>query len=214
MRTRLPSPSGFVAELLGPTSDVRATASLELVLALQRGERAAQALVYERYAPYVERILLRTLGPDPELPDMLHEVFVAAFASAESLRDPLCFRGWLAKIAVHTSHGLIRRRMRARWFDFRRVAPPPVPALDDEVGDLARATLDVLGKLTPELRIPFVLRYVEGMELREVAEACDCSLATIKRRLDKAEERFRRLSRTHPVLAEAGLSFDGEAPAP
>ena len=52
------------------------------------------------------------------------------------------------------------------------------------------AKLDrVLGELDPQLRIAWMLRFVEGWELTEVAAALDVSLATAKRRIKAARER-------------------------
>ena len=50
-------------------------------------------------------------------------------------------------------------------------------------------------------RIAFSLRYIEGMSLHEVAEAAGCSLATIKRRLTRAQAAFLEASRKDPLLA-------------
>lgn len=60
---------------------------------LLRGERAAAAILFDRHAPMVERLLLRILGSDSELNDLVHEVFVRAFESAHRLRDPDVFAG-------------------------------------------------------------------------------------------------------------------------
>ena len=51
-------------------------------------------------------------------------------------------------------------------------------------------------------RIPFALRYVQGLELTAVADACGVSLATVKRRLARAEGRFVIMARRHPALKE------------
>jgi RNA polymerase sigma-70 factor (ECF subfamily) len=51
-------------------------------------------------------------------------------------------------------------------------------------------------------RIVFALRFVDGMELGEIAEACELSLSTIKRRLGKAEERFTRIAGREPSLVD------------
>jgi RNA polymerase sigma-70 factor (ECF subfamily) len=51
-----------------------------------------------------------------------------------------------------------------------------------------------------DLRIVFSLRFIEGMELKEMATACDVSLATVKRRLAAAEERFLDLARKEEAL--------------
>jgi RNA polymerase sigma-70 factor (ECF subfamily) len=56
--------------------------------------------------------------------------------------------------------------------------------------------------LPADERIPFALRFIDGMELTEVARACTVSLATIKRRLSRAEQRFTAFAALEPALAE------------
>ena len=41
-------------------------------------------------------------------------------------------------------------------------------------------------------RVPWVLARIEGQALTEVANACECSLATAKRRIAEAETRLTR----------------------
>jgi RNA polymerase sigma-70 factor (ECF subfamily) len=55
-----------------------------------------------------------------------------------------------------------------------------------QLGCLDRA----LTRLPAELRMPWMLRYVEACELTEVAEQCGASLATIKRRIRRADARL------------------------
>jgi RNA polymerase sigma-70 factor (ECF subfamily) len=52
------------------------------------------------------------------------------------------------------------------------------------------ALLDrMLARLPTKERMAWMLRYVEGCELPEVARMCGCSLATAKRRIAAAHER-------------------------
>jgi RNA polymerase sigma-70 factor (ECF subfamily) len=51
-------------------------------------------------------------------------------------------------------------------------------------------------------RAAFILRFVEEMELTEVAEACAVSLSTARRRIRRAEQRFLKLLPQFPALAE------------
>jgi RNA polymerase sigma-70 factor (ECF subfamily) len=46
----------------------------------------------------------------------------------------------------------------------------------------------VLDGMRASWRVAWVLRYVEGEALEEVARLCDCSLATAKRRITAAHE--------------------------
>ena len=60
----------------------------------------------------------------------------------------------------------------------------------------------ILDELPADARVPFALRFIEGMALDEVAAACDVSLSTAKRRLRRAEERFMKIAAGYPELAE------------
>jgi RNA polymerase sigma-70 factor (ECF subfamily) len=51
-------------------------------------------------------------------------------------------------------------------------------------------------------RAAFILRFVEKMELTEIADACGVSLSTARRRIRRAEQRFLRLLPQFPALKE------------
>jgi RNA polymerase sigma-70 factor (ECF subfamily) len=77
-----------------------------------------------------------------------------------------------------------------------------------EVEEALRATYRVLDRLPVEERVVFALRFIEGMEVAEVANACGVSLSTVKRRLGKASARFASWAKAEPALADW---LDGEA---
>jgi RNA polymerase sigma-70 factor (ECF subfamily) len=75
-----------------------------------------------------------------------------------------------------------------------------------------QAVYRVLGGLDTDPRIAFALRFVAGMEPTEVAASCGVSLATIKRRLSRAQSNFASAARREPALAEwleAGITEGG-----
>jgi RNA polymerase sigma-70 factor (ECF subfamily) len=177
----------------------------QLVLALRRGDRAAMAELVRRHGPYVERVLARILGVDGELPDLLHDVFLNAMSSIRSLENPSLLKEWLRGVAVFVARGCLRRRRRRQWLVFRRSEDlPDVPSdlVPTDAKDALVRTYRALAKLPADEQIAFALRYIAELELTEVAAACDVSLATIKRRLDKAQSRFAAVSQTDPVLRE------------
>jgi RNA polymerase sigma-70 factor (ECF subfamily) len=189
-------------ERFGPLEDAK------LVAGVRAGEPEALALLHQRFARPVLRILLRILGPDHELEDVHHDVFVRALQSLSQLRDPSALRGFMSAIAVHTARACLERRIRRRRWVFLSASeslPEPEP-VDPGPNHAARAALraayDVLARLPVPERIAFTLRYFEQMELTEVAQACNVSLASIKRRLARAEARFWALARHRPELAD------------
>ncbi|HEY4119512.1 MAG TPA: sigma-70 family RNA polymerase sigma factor [Byssovorax sp.] len=167
-------------------------------------EPAAREALYARYEGHVHRVLYRVLGFRADLADLHHDVFVRALVSLPKLEDPGALKAWLTSITVHVAHSAIASRKRRSWLWFlpsdalpdvdAAVAPP-------DVRDALRATYAALEQLPADDRIAFALRYIDGMELTEVAAACDTSLTTIKRRLARAAHRFEIEARKHAALA-------------
>jgi RNA polymerase sigma-70 factor, ECF subfamily len=176
-----------------------------LVRALREGDRAAASELVRRHGPYVERVLARILGVDGELPDLLHDVFMNALGSIDSLKTPSMLKEWLRGVTVFVARGCLRRRRRRQWLVFRRsedLPDIPIDVLPSDATEALTRTYRALAKLPPDERVVFALRFVAEMELTEVAEACQVSLATTKRRLDKAQSRFTAAGRKDPVLRE------------
>lgn len=178
-----------------------------LVEALCAHHPGAKAAFFQRYVQHVERIITHVLGFDAELADVLQDVFTAALSSIHRLQDPSALEAWLATIAANTARKVLRSRVRRRWL--RRFVDSaeedryePVDAGVDMEGRRAvRGVYAVLSRLPTDERIAFALRFIDGMELTEVASACQVSLATIKRRLSKAERRFVANARNQPELS-------------
>jgi RNA polymerase sigma-70 factor (ECF subfamily) len=189
----------------------RADSDAALVAALRDGSAGAGNALFAAYAGYVRRVLMRVLGPDSELSDLVQDVFVVALESIDKLANPRALRGWLAQIAIFLARRCLRRR--TQWSIVRFFAPADLPPgravqADFEASESLRAAYRVLSVLPVDERIAFTLRFLEGMELTEVAAACRVSLATTKRRLVRAEAQFTELAQREPSLAE----WIGEAP--
>lgn len=182
-----------------------------LLEGLRRGDAAARRDLFERFSPHVERVLVRVLGRDQELSDALQDTFVQAFVSVSSVRDASALKAWMSIVAVYTARGIIRRRKARRWLRFWAPEDMPEPPAAGPNAEEARAVsrvYAVLDGMAADQRIAFSLRYIEGMSLHEVAETAGCSLATIKRRLTKAQATFLGASRKDPLLAAWAEKFD------
>lgn len=176
-----------------------------IVSGLARQERWAANALYDRYAAPIERMLRRTLGAErhEDFEDLLHEVFVQALTSASSLRDSTALLAWLQTIAARIAFRTMRRRRARSWLWFKEPEEVPEVASVDVPPEIRQACASfycLVEKLPATLQIVFNLRYVEGMEVAQLAATCGISLSTAKRRLGKAEERFTRLAERDPVL--------------
>ena len=155
------------------------------------GDDEAFTVLYQRHARYVAGVVYRILGSDADVDDVVQETFLDARAGLASLADARALRGWLVTIAVRRVHRLLRRRRRRALLFFGLVDTSPRSS-DPRDRQPADDLYDALERLPPDLRLPWTLARVEELTLPEVAEACEVSLATVKRRIAEAEERIAR----------------------
>lgn len=172
----------------------------ELVKAAVAGEAWAAAALLDRYGAFVERLLRRVLGNDPEVEDLVQDAFMTILTSIAQVREGSAVKGWIASIAVHLAHRTIRRRTLARWLAVFRPAAGAGPPAAHEPRAALRRVYEVLDRLPADERVAFTLRYIEEMPLDEVAAASGVSLATVKRKLSRAEGRFVAAARGDAVL--------------
>jgi RNA polymerase sigma-70 factor, ECF subfamily len=162
---------------------------------------AAAAELFDRFDPVVRRMLIRMLGGSRDLDDLVQDTFLTVIRQCPTLRDPTALRSFVVSIAIRTARAELRKRKVWRWVGLdAELEPPTTPAHDTVVAEGIRRVYEVLEQLDVTSRLAFLLRRVEGYELTEAAEACGCSLATIKRKLARAEERFEKLAKCDPVL--------------
>ncbi len=183
------------------------------VESFRAGERRAKAELYRRYANHIERVLYRVLGWDAEVLELVQEVFLRAIAGARGFRGNYPeLKPWLTRIAVYTARGWIRKRKVRKWLQIQ--PPEEIPetaakvASPEEVETVKRVYA-AIEKLPAKERIPFTLRYIGEMDLVEVADACEVSLATIKRRLKKSRQRFMQHAKRDPYLNQYLSHRDG-----
>lgn len=160
------------------------------------GNAFAEAALCRAYAKPLVSMLTRLLGNRADADEVAQDAFVAALESLERLRSADAFRGWLFGIATNLGRKRLRRR---RLEALLGLAPAKEETNFEVFGSRAiapdsSAELSLLAarvnKLSVDLKIAWMLRYVEGYELTEVAAMCGCSLATIKRRIEKASRRL------------------------
>jgi RNA polymerase sigma-70 factor (ECF subfamily) len=177
---------------------IPAVPDADLVRRALSGDGWAEEAIYRRHAPLVLGLSKRLLADSGDAEDVTQETFEVAFESFHKLREPERLRQWLIQIAVSKVHRRFRRRKLLRALGFQ-------DSMNDATLDLlaradcsqeTHAELALLAKALDKLsgveRVPWMLRYVEGMSLQEIAQECGCSLAAVKRRIGAAAARIER----------------------
>jgi RNA polymerase sigma-70 factor (ECF subfamily) len=178
----------------------------QLAAAASVGDARAHALIWKRYSAPVRSKLVRWLGPH-DIDDHVQDVFVRLFEQLFRLREPSALRGFLMGIAMRMTCAELRRRRRSR---LRLTATGDVPeaqtpmATEDHAPDReALWRLEaILGRLAPQSRRLFVLRFVERLDLADVAAAMRISVATAKRHLARTSVQVSAMVEREPALAD------------
>ncbi|WP_437784653.1 RNA polymerase sigma factor [Sorangium sp. So ce1097] len=181
-----------------------ATDDVALARAAAQGHPGAAPVVWQRFAPLVRRILTRTLGPGDEVDDHVQDTFLRFFRVAKDLRDPSLLSSFIVGIAVRVARAELRRRRLRRWLQLSPSGelPDVGGAQQDPQGRAALGRLyRILDQVDDRSRTLFVLRFIEGLELTEIAAALGCSLATTKRHLARASHRILTAAQRDPALS-------------
>jgi RNA polymerase sigma-70 factor (ECF subfamily) len=165
----------------------------ELVRRALAGDTWAEEFLYRRYVRAIWGTVFRLLRSSPDAEDVVQDTFATAFRELPRLRDASALRGWLLRIAVREVHRRLRRRRLLRLLGLEQddAGESSLESVAVEgLGAEARAELAmidrVLARVPSDQRVAWMLRHVEGESLEEVARACACSLATVKRRIAAA----------------------------
>ncbi len=181
--------------------DASAT-NTELVRALGARDPRAAVLAWRRHSPKIFRIVQRTLGSNGDAEDLTQDIFLRVFSRIGTLRDPEAFSSFVLSIALRMiKHHLRYRNVRKILMGVPEVPDTPVPGLDLDARRTLRRFYEILDTLPADERLVFALRHIEGMTLAEVASASGVSLATAKRRLQRASARLAKKALQDPALA-------------
>ncbi|WP_437835974.1 RNA polymerase sigma factor [Sorangium sp. So ce1153] len=185
-----------------PPVDAQPTSS-EVLRGLHARNPAAERRLLDAYAGLVERMLFRLLGDIRPLEDLVQDVFARVFSRIDDVREPASLKPFITSVTVFVAREAIRKKRRHRWLAF--LASDELPeisaSVDPEARQGVRAFYSALETLDPDERLAFTLRFVEGQELAEVAAACNVSVATVKRRLHRAEIAFVERCKKDEVLS-------------
>lgn len=160
--------------------------------------RAFEQLV-ERHQSGVAANCRYITGSEADVPDLSQEVFVKAFFGLPRFDGRSSFRTWLNRIKVNHCLNFIKRRKGREHLQLEEVETAAPAAL--KVAPAAERELDarderervavVLDSMSDTLRVPLLLRDLDGYGYQEIADALGIGLSAAKMRIKRGREEFR-----------------------
>lgn len=173
----------------GAAADAGGDPSRELVRRAVAGDRRAFDDLYRAHVVAAHRLLTRLVGPIAERDDLIQQVFLEAFRALAGFRGDAAFATWLHRIVVHVAYRHLRRQRLRPWHEIPDDLAAPTASPEQATRDhqeLARACT-LLSALTPNKRIAFVLRVVEGLSLDEIGALVGANAPAVGQRVKHAQ---------------------------
>jgi RNA polymerase sigma-70 factor, ECF subfamily len=157
----------------------------------------------EAYRPRVFRFLLASLRDRESAENLTQDCFLRAYRARDKFRGAASPATWLMQIAInlvrkHETSGRLKFWRRALhpgvdpedlgdWISDRQVTPEAAVVAKEQV----RAIWSVVAQLSERQRSVFLLRFVEDMDLLEIAGATGMKEGTVKTHLFRALQAVR-----------------------
>ncbi len=199
----------------GPVSSVGSDDSMNdpdddfrLVALAQKGDMRSYDALVTRHRGRIFAMIRNMIHQEADAWDLSQEVFIKAWKALPRFEAKARFSTWLYRIAHNTVYDWVRKRkiesageLNDEIFERERIdsasftTPSGGEAPDATMaqGEL-RVKIEVaLGKLSPEHREVVVLKDVQGLSYKEIAEVMSSTLGTVMSRLFYARQKLQTL---------------------
>ncbi|MEK6278884.1 MAG: sigma-70 family RNA polymerase sigma factor [Acidobacteriota bacterium] len=168
-----------------------------IIAACQEGDREAFRQLFETYKDKVFSIAVYSFGGDETAAsDVSQQIFLKLMTNIRQFRGDSAFTTWLYRLVVNACTDELRKRGRFLPFgDWMPVGKPedrrPQEKRYDRM-ELADSVQGAIHELSPKLRMPILLKYVEGLSYDEIAGVLGCSKGTVASRLNRGHQSLAR----------------------
>jgi len=174
-----------------------------LVAGAKSGDAAAFEELVNRYERKIYRLTMNITRNREDAEDAMQDAFMKAYSHLDTFQEDSRFYTWLVRIAANEALMRLRKRRPNQVSldepvegeedsipkQIQDWGPSPEQRYaQTEMRDILRSVID---ELSPDFRVVFVLRDVEGLSTEETAEAVGISEAAVKSRLLRARLKLR-----------------------
>ncbi len=188
---------------------------LEIIERAKKGEQSAFQQIVDKYKTQVASIAYKMVGDYEDAKDISQIVFVKTYQNLVNFDTTKKLSTWLYRITINASIDFIRKHKKHKH-----------ELLDNIFGELKEKKQDVekiyqrslikwaindsMEALNPRQKAVFVLRDLEGLDIKEVAQITGMPQATVRWYLHRARSKLRsELTKHHPqILKKMGIKHE------
>ena len=154
------------------------------------GDESTFKILMLKHKDKVRNLVFLTMGNRELVDDVSQEVFISVFNKLKFFRFESQFTTWLYRITVNKCKDHLRKiKIRSIFI--------PIKDTDENIGGYSKPSesIDVkevvqaaIEKLPEKLKVPLVMREMDGLSYKEIADQLFCEVGTIKSRIFRARE--------------------------
>ena len=160
---------------------------------IEGDETTFRTLIY-RHKEKVRNIVYLTMNYSDSVDDIAQEVFITVYKNLKYFRFESQFTTWLYRITINKCRDHLRKLKIRNIFT-------PVKDIEEVHGynhinenmDIPDIVRKAISKLPEKLRIPLLLKDIEGFSYQEIADTVQCEIGTVKSRIFRARESLRNI---------------------
>jgi len=158
------------------------------------GDKSAFQILVKRHKEKVRNIIYMTMNNSALVDDIAQDVFMTVYRNLKHFRFESQFTTWLYRITVNRCKDYLRKMNVRKIFspieEGSEISEYPAPV---ESNDISRIVTDAISKLPVKLRMPLILKDIEGFSYQEISETLNCEMGTVKSRIFRGREKLKEI---------------------
>jgi len=153
------------------------------------GDQSAFNSLMIKHKDKVRNLVYLTLGDSDYVDDISQDVFISVYKKLGEFRFESKFTTWLYRITVNKCRDYLRKKkVRSIFVSIKDSENEISAGSGTENIDIPALVRKGIKKLPEKLRVPLILRDIDGLSYKEIADQLDCEVGTVKSRIFRARE--------------------------
>jgi RNA polymerase sigma-70 factor (ECF subfamily) len=158
------------------------------------GDKFAFQILVKRHKEKVRNIIYITMNNSALVDDIAQDVFITVYRNLKHFRFESQFTTWLYRITVNKCKDYLRKmNVRKIFFPIEDGFEVSEYSSPVENNDISRIVMDAISKLPGKLRMPLILKDIEGFSYQEISETLNCEMGTVKSRIFRGREKLKEI---------------------
>jgi len=166
----------------------------EILKKAARGNKGAFKIIYDRSSAMVYNIALRITNCPEDAQEVTQDVFLNVHKNLPHFQFRSSFNTWIYRITINTAINAYKKysKLRNRNITYNdNIQEKNTAFLNNgslESNDKEESLKKLLNRLNPEQRACMLLRVIEGMKYRQIADVLNININTVRSRIKRARQ--------------------------